>query len=66
LGDADEESGGCAGEVSFELPLFFEVGEDAFDHEPGRGERALAALVGGGARLVGGEERRAGGFEAAL
>ena len=57
------ESGGCFGEVSLEPHLTFEVGEDALDHEPGRGERALAAEVGGGAGLVGGEQRGAVGGE---
>ena len=63
LRDADGEPGGCFGEVLFESHLAFEVGEDALDHEPGRGERALAAEVGGGACLVGGEQGGAVGGE---
>jgi hypothetical protein len=52
LGDADGEAGGSSGEVSFESHLLFQVGEDAFDHEPGRGERSLVAEVGRGSCLV--------------
>jgi pimeloyl-ACP methyl ester carboxylesterase len=66
LGDADGEAGGSSGEVSFESHLLFQVGEDAFDHEPGRGERSLAAEVGRGSCLVRGEQGRAGGCEPRL
>src|SRR5919106_1223414 len=39
LRDPDGESGRGFGEVSFEPHLAFEVGEDALDHEPARGQR---------------------------
>src|SRR4051794_24078704 len=41
----------------------FGVGEDALDREPGWGERAFAAGVGGGVCLVRGEEGRFGAGE---
>ncbi len=40
----------------FESHLAFEIGEDAFDYQPGRGERTFAVEVVGGACLVGGEQ----------
>jgi len=49
LSDALREPARCFGEVAGEPHLFFQVGEDAFDHEPAGGERVLAVLVGGGA-----------------
>jgi hypothetical protein len=63
LGDAEGESGGCAGEVRLEPHLLFQVCEDAFDHQPGGGECAFAVEIGGGARLVGGEQLGAVGGE---
>ncbi len=57
------EPGRCFGEVVFEPHLAFQVREDALDHEPGGGEGAFAAEVGGGAGLVGGEQADAVGGE---
>ena len=61
--DSGGESGGCLREVLLESHLAFEVREDALDHQPRRGECALAAEIGGGARLVGGEQGDAVGGE---